>query len=143
MRIWSDEKPKLRTIAVDFDGVIHQYNLPWINAHTIPDPPVPGAIVWLQRMVQHFNVVIFSTRATTWRGRWAMRAWLKAQAGNLFWESQGIRGLEEIKFTAKKPIALIYIDDRGWRFNGSNFPTSQEIHDARPWNKPKRNGSTY
>ncbi len=28
------------TVAVDFDGVLHAYISPWVNAHTIPDPPV-------------------------------------------------------------------------------------------------------
>ncbi len=34
---------------------------------------------------------------------------------------------------AAKPPALVYVDDRGWRFTGSNFPTVEEIHAAKPW----------
>ena len=69
------------TVAVDFDGVIHSYLTPWKNAHTIPDPPVDGAIVWLWEILQSFDVVIFSTRCKSWRGRRAMRQWLKRYAG--------------------------------------------------------------
>jgi hypothetical protein len=29
-------------------------------------------------------------------------------------------------------------DNRAWRFTGKNFPTRQEIHAARPWNKEER-----
>lgn len=65
------------TIAVDFDGVIHSYVSPWKAEHIIPDAPVEGAIDWLVRMLKHFDVVIFTTRGRTWRGRRAVRAWLR------------------------------------------------------------------
>lgn len=35
----------------------------------------------------------------------------------------------------KKPPTLVYLDDRAIRFEGT-FPTAQDIHNARPWNKP-------
>lgn len=124
------------TVAVDFDGVIHSYRSEWVNAHTIPDSPVPGAIEWLYQTIQKFDVVIYSTRCKTWRGRRAMRAWLKRYAQGLWWEALGSRGLEDVTMSSGKPPALIYIDDRGYRFNGANFPTPAEIHRARPWNKP-------
>lgn len=41
------DRPQRYTLAVDFDGVLHQYTTPWSNAATIPDPPVDGAIAWL------------------------------------------------------------------------------------------------
>lgn len=37
--------------------------------------------------------------------------------------------------TAEKVSALVYVDDRAWRFTGT-FPTADEIHAARPWNRP-------
>lgn len=124
------------TVAVDFDGVIHSYTSPWVNAHTIPDVPVPGAIEWLHRMIQNFEVHIFTTRGKTWRGRRAVRAYLRRHGGHLFWyEFAGGRGLEDITVSATKDAALIYLDDRAVRFNGSNFPNAQEIHQLRPWNK--------
>ena len=123
------------TVAVDFDGVLHSYTSPWINAHTIPDPPVDGAIEWLWETIQKFDVVIFTTRAKTWRGRWAVRRWLRRQAGLDRWEHEWGRGLMDAVVSHEKLPALVYIDDRGWRFDGSNFPTAQQIHAARPWNK--------
>jgi hypothetical protein len=115
------------TIAVDFDGVIHSYINPWVNPHTIPDLPVVGAIDWLSSISQKFDVVIFTTRARTWRGRRAIRKYLN---------SYGCLNVDKMKITDRKPAALIYIDDRAWRFEGT-FPTSQQIHEARPWNKKK------
>lgn len=118
------------TIAVDFDGVIHSYTTPWQAPHIIPDPPVEGAIEWLWQMRDHFKIVIYTTRARTWRGRSAVRRYLMHHCGNLWWDA-----LEETDITDCKPPALIYLDDRGWRFEGQ-FPTPEQIHASRPWNKP-------
>ena len=157
------------TVSVDFDGVIHSYTTPWINAHTIPDPPVDGAISWLFKTIQHFDVQILSTRAKTWRGRRAIRRWLKLWAGNIYYESPGANGIEDVrvtwndqtrrvflgktdfdgtdlvekrglrraKVTAQKGPALIYLDDRGVRFDGITWPTRDDIYRARPWWKPE------
>lgn len=123
-------------VAVDFDGVIHAYTSPWVAAHVIPDGEVGGAILWLYDTIQHFDVAIFTTRGKTWRGRRAVRRWLQEKSGNLWYESPERRGLEDVTVTAKKIPALIYLDDRAVRFDGQNFPTVQQVHAARPWNKP-------
>jgi hypothetical protein len=125
------------TVAVDFDGVLHSYTTPWINAHTIPDPPVEGAIAWLFHTIQKFNVVIFSTRCKTPEGVEAIKEWL-LEHGEVVWGggSRGF-GLCDITFSYEKPPALIYIDDRAYRFTGANFPSIGEIHRMRPWNKTK------
>lgn len=126
------------TVAVDFDGVLHSYTTPWVNAYTIPDPPVPGALQWLHSTLQDFNVVIYSTRCKTWRGRRAIKGWLYANAPDLWYES-GVpsdRGLEDVQLSYQKPPALIYVDDRAWRFEGV-FPTREEIR-RRPWKVAKR-----
>lgn len=113
------------TIAVDFDGVIHRYDTPFIDPETIPDEAVEGAIEWLVEMSFHFNVVIFTTRARTTEGIRAVKEWLRA------------RTVEAWRFdiTAIKPAALMYIDDRAYRFDGTHFPTKDEIHKAKPWHK--------
>ena len=123
------------TVAVDFDGVLHRYDSPWVNAHTIPDKPVVGAMEWLFSTVQRFTVVTYSTRCRTWRGRRAVRRWLHFHAGNLWYESPGSCGVEDVTLSYTKPPALIYLDDRAMRFDGIHWPTPREIHAARPWNK--------
>lgn len=129
---------KRYTVCVDFDGVLHSYTTPWVNARTIPDPPTPGAIEWLSQAIQKFDVAVFSTRTHQWGGRWAMMAWLKKHSGTLWYESMGHRGIEDVTFPKVKPPALVYIDDRAYRFSGSNWPTAEEIHQLRPWNRPKK-----
>lgn len=114
---------KRYTIAVDFDGVIHSYSSPWVDHHVIPDPPVPGAIEWLNAILDKFDVVIFTTRGKTAEGAAAVGRWLIEHGGP-----------EGLTVTAVKPPALVYIDDRAWRFEGT-FPTADEVHRSRPWNK--------
>lgn len=126
---------KRQTICVDFDGVIHSYESRWVNAHTIPDAPVDGAIEWLIDMLAEFDVYILSTRCKTWRGRWAMTRWLRKHSGSLWNECMLGRGIEDVKLTYEKVPALLYVDDRGWHFTGT-FPTTDEIREFKPWNKP-------
>lgn len=133
------------TIAVDFDSTIHSYTTPWKAAHVIPDPPVDGALQWLRDMLVTFDVVVFSTRCKTWRGRRAMRRWLwEHDTGGAIsqaqWEDTEILG--QVKFSKSKPIALILLDDRAVRFDGpGTFPSRDSIHRYIPWNKKKPKAS--
>lgn len=127
-------KKYVPTIAVDFDGVIHSYVSGWKGAHVIPDPPVEGAIEWLWFAMQErdLKIVIYSTRASGWRGRRAIRNWFREHAPNHWHEDGGGPGLEFIEITAKKPPAVVYIDDRGYRFEGI-FPKVEELLAMKPW----------
>ncbi len=113
-------------LCVDFDGVIHSYASGWQGAENLPDPPVPGAIEWLDTIIEDFDVAVCSTRAATDEGREAIREYLLRHG-----LSEAV--VSAIRIEAGKPPALLYIDDRGWRFTGDNFPTADEIHKARPW----------
>lgn len=130
-----------KIILVDWDGVLHSYVSGWKGASVIPDPPVPGAIEWLHRMVNddRFEVCIYSSRSRQWGGKRAMRAWLKKHAGMLWYSGPGRLsvGLEDIKFPTKKPAAFLTLDDRCFRFDGT-FPTPDAINEFLPWNKRKR-----
>jgi hypothetical protein len=114
------------TVSCDFDGVINSYATPWVSAEVIPDPPVAGAIDWLNAIVEDFDLVIHTTRGSTEAGRDAVAAWL---------HEHGYRGPPPVVTSEKRP-SLIYIDDRAWRFEGT-FPTAEEIHRSRPWHKAK------
>lgn len=50
-----------KTIAVDFDGVIHGYSKGWQDG-SIYDPPIPGVQEALAKLREEFIVVIWSTR---------------------------------------------------------------------------------
>lgn len=120
------------TIAVDFDGVLHSYTSGWTGQLDIADPPVPGAFAWLTRVVAHYEVVIYSARLNP-RGTplpvviGAFRAWFRRHG--LPEET-----LEKLHFWTEigKPMALVYVDDRGYRFEG-HFPEPSEIRAMVPW----------
>lgn len=118
---------KRYTLAVDFDGVLHNYDGRWKGHSSIEGEPVDGAIAWLREILDEFDVVIHTTRGATVLGQNAVLAWLERA------------GLElelypTLHVTDEKPPALAYLDDRALRFQGV-FPTAQEIHNARPWNR--------
>lgn len=128
------------TISVDFDGVLHAYTSGWQGATVIPDGPVPGAIAWLCDLVDPlrgedaFTVVVNSARARTPWGWWAVRRWLSAQIHEV--RGCGTFGhdiIDAIKVTCRKPAAIVYVDDRAWRFDGKTFPTAEQLRAHRPW----------
>lgn len=128
-------QPTRRAIAVDFDGVLHAYTSAWrIDEHghgAIDDPPVLGAIAWLEQMVEHFDVWIFTCRMLDPRRSHVeqrIRDWLLVHGLSPI-------ALARLLFTHEKPHADVYIDDRGFRFEG-RFPTVAELAELRtPWNK--------
>jgi hypothetical protein len=122
-------------LCLDFDGVIHSYTSGWKGARNIPDPPVDGALDFIDRQLNvGWDVVIHSSRARHWGGISAMRAWLKKHAGNTWNECMGHIGIEDVRFTRWKPSALITIDDRAVTFTGK-WPTNAELWAFKPWNK--------
>ena len=44
-------------LCIDFDGVLHSYSSGWKGARNIPDPPVTGAIEWLDSLVEDGEAV--------------------------------------------------------------------------------------
>ena len=133
-----------KNICIDFDGVIHSYKSGWCGISNIPDLPVKGAIKWLKTLVRaghvetaacfgdpagwelDYQVMIYSSRSKSWRGRRAMKNWLK---------KNGLKYggfLPKIKFPKKKPACWLTIDDRAICFKGE-FPTEEEIENFKPW----------
>lgn len=127
------------TIAIDFDGVIHSYTSGWKGTREIPDPPVPGALKFLYNLTAHTPTVarpvIYSTRAAEPHGRNAIKDWLRLHGGQAAWGKTVTHlGLESVRITALKPPAVVYIDDRGFRFEGT-FPSIESLLEMEPWNK--------
>lgn len=92
-----------KTIAVDFDGVLHGYSRGW-QGGVIYDPPKPGAGDALALLHQRFDLVIFTAREeATHEQVWA---WLHKYNLAAF--------IKEV--TNRKPMAAVYIDDRAIRF---------------------------
>jgi len=95
-----------KTVAIDFDGVIHSYKQGWTGP--VPeDPPVDGALDFIHFLEKKgYEVVIFSSRAKTKEGVEGTEKWLSEH------------GFPKLDVRHEKPEALLYIDDRGFRFTG-------------------------
>jgi hypothetical protein len=122
------------TIALDFDGVIHSYTSGWLGPDVIPDPIVPGAAEFIVTAAEYYDIVIYSTRAETPEGRDAMRTWLREQIPRelSWWRDSVDELIANIHTTDRKPPALLYIDDRGFQFQGV-FPALEYIENFEPW----------
>jgi hypothetical protein len=105
----------VRTVAVDFDGVIHACSRGWQDG-TIYDEPVPGALDALHSLMDRFAVFVHTTRDP-----FAVESWLAGRglscvidngAGDPeFWNERGV-----LLVTRRKYPAIAYIDDRSIRF---------------------------
>jgi hypothetical protein len=110
------------TIAVDFDGVIHNYTKGWGNG-TIYGEALPGAFLALQRLMDRDSVFIHTARKPSQVAKWIERqtsysiectTWLPRKwygRREHFWNERGILLVTDRKFPA-----TIYIDDRALRF---------------------------
>jgi len=117
----------MKTICLDFDGVLHSYTSRWVVPELIPDPPVPGAVAFVQQLVANgWKVYVQSVRSGSEAGYNAICDWL------------GENGFPEhplIEVVAEKPRAWVYLDDRAMLFTGA-FPTLTELENFTPWNRP-------
>lgn len=104
-----------RTVAVDFDGVIHAYSKGWQDG-TIYDEPVNGAFSALHLLMQDFAVFVHTTRdprpVADWiTARSNIPCAVQVNPAMEFWNVQG-----ELLVTSRKLPAIAYIDDRAIRF---------------------------
>ena len=111
----SDPKP---TLAIDFDGVLHSYS-GWTGSNKLSEP-VPGAVEFCRRAVERFHLVVYSARALDPDQRVQLGIWLSQH------------GFPAMYITAQKPPALVYLDDRAWRFDGQ-WPDVEALVAFRAW----------
>lgn len=120
-------------IAIDFDGVLHQYSKGWADK-TIYDVPVAGAARALTLLREKYYVIVFSCRA------------FSGPVGNEMAVGQP-RQIEEYLRTHEipfdevwvkpyKPSAVCYVDDRAICFRGDWEQTLRDINNFRSWIDP-------
>lgn len=94
-----------RTVAIDFDGVIHAYSKGWGDG-TCYDVPMKGAFESICRIRSRgFNVIVFTARPVEQVTTWFANNWPRVAPYG---------PVPEI--TNTKPIAIVYIDDRALKF---------------------------
>lgn len=128
-----------KTIAIDFDGVIHAYSKGWQDG-TCYDKPVSSAFEAIKALMDSgYSVFILSTRKPK-----QIKTWLRQQIFEVggFEETHPIYGftIEIIPFwkrfwnkkyvlgiTRRKIVATVYLDDRGLKFTGDWHKSVQDI----------------
>jgi adenylyl-sulfate kinase len=109
-----DTLDKKRTVAIDFDGVIHRYSMGFQGRTNAYDGPMEGAIEGLETL--HKDGYILKIMSS--RPKEVIYDWL---------EEYGISDLITEVSNDKIPAA-IYIDDRGYHFKNWGA-TVEEIHE--------------
>jgi hypothetical protein len=131
------------TIAVDFDGVIHQYSKGYADG-SIYDPPVPGAARFIYDCMfeKNWAVFILSTRDPV-----QIKTWIESKlfqgkelpflvtiipTGQKFWNVRKNLGI-----TNRKMAAHVYLDDRAVRFEGRFEGLTNYIETMQTWQNKK------
>ena len=106
---------ELKNIAIDFDGVIHEFH-GWGDGTCYGDP-LPGALDAIKKLSKDFNIIIFTAKVKPDRplvngktGYELVDKWLIKHNVRQY--------IDEI--TCEKPRAEVYIDDKAVRFQNWN-----------------------
>ena len=107
---------ELINIGIDFDGVIHK-NSKGYHDGTIYDEPLEGVEEALKTLSDQYTLILFTTKAKPDRGLINGRTTIE-----LIWEWLEKYNLSQYisKVTSEKPRAVVYIDDKGIRFENWN-----------------------
>jgi hypothetical protein len=105
----------VKSVGVDFDGVIHAYSKGWQDG-AIYDEPVPGAFAALRTLMKHYTVFVFTSRdpyqAEEWLASHGFSCMIDNESGDPgFWDVPDV-----LLVTRRKYPAVAYIDDRAVRF---------------------------
>lgn len=119
-----DPAIKKRTIAIDFDGVIHQYSRGFQGLDNAYDPPMPGVRQSLGTLKSRgFRLVIVSSRPVE-----VIEEWLKKFKMFHFFE----------EITNTKLPAQYYIDDHAIRFDKNDEFAWEKTLSFIAWDRNKR-----
>ena len=102
----------LNNLAIDFDGVIHNFDKGWHDGTCYGDP-IEGSLEALKQISEKYSIIIFTAKAKPSRplvngktGTQLVQEWLE--------KHNVMKYVKEI--TAEKPRSQIYIDDKGYHF---------------------------
>ena len=106
-------------LVLDFDGVIHGYT-GWKGADQF-DEPNPGAVEFVTKAVEHFRVVVVSSRCNHHNGVKMIEQWLTK------WGFP-----DSVTVSAERPPAYVTLDDRAVTFQGF-WPPVETLLNFKPW----------
>ena len=106
---------QLNNLAIDFDGVIHNFDKGWHDGTCYGDP-LPGALDAIRTLSEDWNIIVFSAKVRPDRplvegktGYELVDEWL---------QDHGVRDLVA-EITHEKPRAQHYIDDKAIEFTNN------------------------
>ena len=131
----------IKTVAIDFDGVIHDYEGGWQGYDVISGNPVPGVIEDILRLkAAGYTVIVMTSRALSLFGLSAVKSWLEERGltvGNGSFEPSGLGNSFDIfEVTSSKVPAMCYIDDRGVTFR-PGMDLLETVRNFTPWMNDK------
>ena len=109
-------KNETNTLAIDFDGVIHDHNLGFHDG-TCYGEPIKGAIEAIKLLSKKYTIIIFTCKANP------DRPLINGKTGTeLVWDWLKKHNIDKYikNVTYNKPNALFYIDDKAIHFNNWN-----------------------
>jgi len=117
---------KTRTYAFDFDGVIAKYDGQF-KGHDYAEEPIEEVIKTIRVLKERGNkIIIYSTRGNNFLKEYCNKYDIPVDYFN---ENPNIEGENK-----GKPIATVYIDDRGLRYIGqSSEKLIKELEDFKPY----------
>ena len=108
----------MKDILIDLDGVLNEYTGNYIDNYI---PPIKnGAVRFLEKLSEKYNIIIFTTRNTK-----LAKQWLKDNNCGSFVK----------KITNTKEPSYLIIDDRCLTFNGNYEDIILQIEKFKPWYK--------
>ena len=117
-------KKKKKTIVFDFDGVIHKGYEGWKDG-TIYGEIDDDLLDYIYELRKEYYIVISSNRpadqivefmniyCNNYYINLSFEVFNKDMEDNMYWTKDGVIGV-----TNQKPVGVIYIDDRGYRYRG-------------------------
>lgn len=142
----------MRTIAIDFDGVIHKYSKGWQDGSCY-DTPVPYVFDIISHLMKTHTVFILSTRNPKQIKRWVDQHIMQCDFGDnpaevgthpkygftseiipcwafwvKFWNKRNVLGI-----TQRKLPAHVYVDDRALIFKGNWYKTLDDIESFKTY----------
>ena len=114
----------MKTVAIDFDGVIHRYSKGWQDGE-VYDEPVEGAFEAIMELYKAgCSIVVFTARDDLV----PVERWFWKWYNKIFPDSEHI----PVSITNRKPIASWYVDDRAVAFK-SWADALNEIRSSDDW----------
>ena len=126
-----------KTVAIDFDGVLHSYQGGWQGYEVISGEAVPGVIEDIKRLkAAGYRVVVMTSRALMYEGKKAAAEWMRARGLTVGCGLEGDEDSDVFDVTYRKVPALVYIDDRGVTFR-PGMDLVETVEKFTPWMNEK------